>query len=180
MIWLYFLWNYFYFFCWRKTFRTRFGILFQCSAQLRAWLGGRPRRWEGFSIRGLKRKWSSAFEIHNSSLMVFHFYELKIDNWIFLFTWSYGKNNRVLRMKVTILTWIEVYMALSWVDKNWTIKVDCKNSLSNEGTKYVTFFATIFCQLYLFLSRLLYCYIYLTLFMAFDPNLLYCLASQWC
>ena len=64
---------------------------------------------------------------------------------------------------------------------NWTIKVDSKNSLSNEGTKYVTLFATIFCQLYLFLSRLLYCYgIYLTLFMAFDPNLLYCLASQWC
>ena len=35
-------------------------------------------------------------------------------------------------------------MALSWVDKNWTIKVDSKNSLSNEGTKYVTLFATIF------------------------------------
>ena len=102
--------NYFIFFVKVKIFWTRFGILFQCSAQLRTWLGGRPRRWEGFSIRGLKRKWSSAFEIHNSSLMVFHFYELKIDNWIFLFTWSYGKNNRVLRMKVTIISWIKDYV----------------------------------------------------------------------
>ena len=49
-----------------------------------------------------------------------------------------------------------------------------------RGRNTSLYLLPFFCQLYLFLSRLLYCYIYLTLFMAFDPNLLYCLASQWC